>query len=53
MVVRKELINGDLSGNNLQDLWQSRARYMGLSETEYHSKVVTEFEKIMNAPDDI
>lgn len=51
IVVREALIDGDLSGDNLHDLWQSRAKYMGLAETEYHSKVVKELEKIRNAPD--
>jgi hypothetical protein len=51
IVVREGLIDGDLSGNDLQDFWQSRARYMGLTETKYHDKVASEFEKIMHAPD--
>jgi hypothetical protein len=52
IVVREGLIDGDLSGNDLQDFWHSRGRYMDLTEAEYHNKVVSEFEKIMNAPDD-
>ena len=52
IVVREGLIDGNLSGNNLQDFWHSRASYMGLTEAEYHDKIVSEFEKIMNAPDD-
>jgi len=52
IVVREGLIDGDLSGNDLQDFWHSRAKYMGLPEAEYQDKVVSEFEKIMNAPDD-
>ncbi|WP_343306594.1 hypothetical protein AAHN97_05710 [Chitinophaga niabensis] len=51
IVVREALIDGDLSGGNLHDFWQSRAKYIGLTETEYHNKVVKEFEKIRNAPD--
>ena len=51
IVVREALIDGDLSGDNLHEFWQSRAKYMGLTETEYHSKVVREFERIRNAPD--
>ncbi|MCW3116105.1 MAG: hypothetical protein JWM28_187 [Chitinophagaceae bacterium] len=51
MVVREGLIDGDLSGDNLHDFWQSRAKYMGLTKTEYHNNFVKEFEKIMNAPD--
>lgn len=52
IVVREALIDGDLSGNTLQDFWHSRAKYMGLTEVEYHEMVVVEFEKIRNAPDD-
>jgi hypothetical protein len=52
IVVREGLIDGNLSGNNLQDFWQSRAKYMEVTDTEYHSQVVREFEKIMNAPDE-
>ncbi len=51
IVVREGLIDGDLSGNNLHDFWQSRAKYMGLTEAEYQNKVVKEFQKIINAPD--
>jgi len=51
VVVREGLIDGDLSGDNLHDFWQSRATHMGLTETEYHTSVVKEFEKILNAPD--
>jgi hypothetical protein len=52
IVVREGLIDGDLSGNDLQDFWHSRAKYLGLAEAEYHDTVVSEFEKIMKAPDD-
>ena len=51
IVVREGLIDGDLSGDNLHDFWQSRARYMRITETEYNNFVVKEFEKMMNAPD--
>ena len=51
IVVREGLMDGDLSGNNLQDFWQSRAQYVGATESEYYSNVVREFEKIINAPD--
>ena len=44
IVVREGLIDGDLSGDNLHDFWQSRTRYMGLTEVEYYNKVVKEFE---------
>lgn len=52
IVVREALIDGDLSGNDLHDFWHSRAKYMGLTEVEYHDKVASELERIMNAPDD-
>lgn len=52
VVVREALIDGDLSGGNLQDFWRSRAKYIGLTESEYHSRVAKEFEKILNAPTD-
>jgi hypothetical protein len=51
IVMREGLIEGELSGNNLPDFWQSRARYLKISETEYNNSVVKEFEKIINAPD--
>jgi hypothetical protein len=52
IVAREALIDGDLSGNDLQAFWHSRAKYMGLTEADYHSKVASEFEKIMNVPND-
>src|SRR5688500_7090840 len=52
IVVREGLIDGDLSGDNLHDFWQSRAKLIGVTESEYHSKVVREFERIRNAPAD-
>lgn len=51
IVVRECLIEGDLSGDNLHDFWQSRAKYMGVTETEYQSAVINEFEKIRAAPE--
>jgi len=51
IVVREGLIDGDLSGDNLNNFWQARAKYMGLTEPEYQNKVVKEFEKIIHAPD--
>jgi len=51
IVVKAALIEGDLSGNNLHDFWQSRAKYLGITEAEYNNSVVKEFEKIMEAPD--
>ena len=51
IVVREALIDGDLSGRTLSDFWRSRAKFMELTEAEYHNGVVKEFEKIINAPD--
>lgn len=51
IVAREGFIDGDLSGNNLNDFRQSRTRYMGLTEVEYYNKVVKEFEKLMGVPD--
>lgn len=52
IVVREGLIDGDLSGDSLREFWQSRARYMEITEAEYNNSVVKEFEKIISAPDD-
>jgi len=51
IVVREGLIEGDLSGNNLDDFWKSRAKCMEITEMEYNNSVVKEFKKIMEAPD--
>jgi len=51
-LLEKDLLVGDLSGNNLQDFCHSKAKHMGLTEAEYHNKVVSEFEQIINAPED-
>jgi hypothetical protein len=51
VVAREALIDGDLSGDNLHDFWQSRARHLNITDTEYHTSVVKEFEKTLTAPD--
>ena len=51
IVVREALMDGDLSGDNLNDFWRSRAKYHGSTEAAFHSSVTKEFEKIINAPD--
>lgn len=51
IVAREALMDGDLSGDNLNDFWRSRAKYHGSTEAEYHNNVAKEFEKIINAPD--
>ena len=50
IVMREALIDGDLPGNNLNDFWESRAKYHHSTEAQYYSNVVKEFEKIINAP---
>jgi hypothetical protein len=52
IVMREALIDGDLSGENLHEFWQSRAMDRGVPQTAYNDSVVKEFEKIMQAPDD-
>lgn len=52
IVVREALIDGDLSGKDMEEFWHLRARYMGLTEADYRDKVAREFEKIVKAPDD-
>jgi hypothetical protein len=51
IVIREALIDGELSGDNLHTFWQSRASHLKITETEYNNSVVTEFEKIIKAPD--
>lgn len=51
VVFREALIEGDLSGNNLSDLWRSRARHHEVLEENYYQHVVKEIEKIFTAPD--
>ncbi len=50
IVVREALIDGDLSGDSLQKFWQTRARFIGIDDTEYSKMVVSEFKKIIQAP---
>lgn len=52
IVIREAFIEGDLSGDNLHDFCQSRVKHLGVTEIDYHNKVVKEIEKIKNAPDD-
>jgi hypothetical protein len=51
IVIRESLIDGSLSGDNLHDFWQARAKYLEITEAEYNDSVVKEFEKIIHAPD--
>jgi hypothetical protein len=49
IVFREALIDGDLSGNDFPDFWQTRANYINVTYEEYYSKTVKEFEKIIHA----
>ncbi|MEJ1238031.1 hypothetical protein WBG78_07880 [Chryseolinea sp. T2] len=52
IVIREALIDGDLSGDELRDFWHSRAKYLKVTDNEYKDKIVDEFNKIINSPDD-
>jgi len=51
IVVREALIDGELSGDNLNDFFHARARHIGISDAEYKNSVVKELYNILNAPD--
>jgi hypothetical protein len=48
---REALIDGNLAGDTLEKFWQNRAESLGVSLTEYKSFSVSEFNKILLAPD--
>lgn len=49
-VAREALIDGSFTGNDLEEFWHSRAKYMELADEEYRSYTVSQFEKILQAP---
>ncbi len=55
IVVRECLIEGDLGGETLSQFYLTRARYIEAvyneNEESYYTRVVSEFEKLMAAPD--
>jgi hypothetical protein len=55
VVCRECLVEGDVSGDSLGDFYHTRAKYLESvyheSEGNYFKKVVSEFEKIREAPD--
>ncbi len=56
IVSRECLVDGDIKGRNLTDLFQSRAHfisdnYEGFSVQDYYEKTVPEFQKIRNITD--
>lgn len=50
IVAREALVDGDVSGESLVELWSARANFLGLDSDEYHQKTVSEFNKILEAP---
>ena len=48
IVVREGLVDGPVGG---EDLWRTRADYIGVSPEAYRQKVVLEFEKMLRAPE--
>ena len=54
-VVRECLVEGDLHGDSLPDFWKTRANYLATAvhagEADYFRKVVSEFDKLLSAPD--
>jgi len=51
VVTREALIEGNLAGDTLAAFWQNRADSLGISLEQYESGSVSEFNKIISAPD--
>ncbi|MFY9243654.1 MAG: DUF1835 domain-containing protein [Polaribacter sp.] len=57
IVARECLVDGDVDGSNLVDLYKTRAsfianNYPGYKEGDYYEKTVSEFERIMKIPNE-
>ena len=57
IVARECLVDGDVTGNTLDELFHTRAQFMsnnyeGCAEQDYYNKTVSEFQKILNVTDD-
>lgn len=56
IIARECLMDGDLSGNTLTEFWQTRAKYIETTynegKSQYYNRVVSEFYKIIDSPDD-
>ncbi|TRX60615.1 DUF1835 domain-containing protein [Fulvivirga sp. M361] len=55
IVTRECLVEGSVKGDNLNELYTTRAKFLNesygeCSEQDYHRKVVTEFQKVLNIP---
>ncbi len=58
IVARECLVDGNVSGNSLDELFHSRAQfisnnYEGYNEQDYYKKTVPEFKKMQNITDDV
>jgi len=57
IVVRECLVDGNVKGNDLDELFASRAKFLsqsyGGTEQDYYDKAVPEFKKIQNITDDV
>ncbi len=55
IICREALIKGSLQADNLKDFWKTRAESISkdykVTEESYYTKVVSEFEKIMQIPE--
>lgn len=55
IVCREALVKGNLQADNLEDLWKIRAESISedyqVKKESYYTKVVTEFEKILQIPE--
>jgi len=52
IVAREAFIDGDLSGDTLQEFWKVRAKNWNETFENYKTKVADEYEKILQAPAD-
>ena len=54
LIARECLVEGDVTGETLEEFWKNRATYIFRKRPEnkpdYYSKTVSEFEKIINIP---
>ncbi|MFV1883793.1 MAG: DUF1835 domain-containing protein [Balneola sp.] len=52
IVLRECLVDGNVKGENLKELYEVRAGFLGISEEEYENHTVSEFKKIEAIPND-
>ena len=51
IVAREALIDGNADAPELEAFWNMRADYLGITMAEYENQVVTEFNRILQAPE--